>query len=79
VVIGNAPKREGKRWFNDKYRETVKKRIELRKKVLQSLSEKKIDMKTKITEIEENRKTPKNSLKTAIKLKKVSNYKQKCF
>jgi len=35
-VIGNAPKREGRAWFNDKCREAIKKRSELRKKVLQN-------------------------------------------
>ncbi|XP_008179458.1 craniofacial development protein 2-like [Acyrthosiphon pisum] len=39
VVIGNAPKREEKRWFNDKCREAIKKRFELRKKLLQNPSE----------------------------------------
>jgi len=39
VVIGNAPKREGRRWFNDKCRDAIKKRSELRKKLLQKSSE----------------------------------------
>lgn len=38
MVIGNAPKRGGKRWFNDKCQEAVKKRNELRNKVLQNPS-----------------------------------------
>jgi len=39
VVVGNAQKREGKRWFNDKCRDAIMKRIELRKKLLQNPSE----------------------------------------
>lgn len=92
---GNAPKREGRRWFNEKCREAIKKRCEIGKKLLQNLSEenkiihgnrrkethkllrreKRTDMKARIAKIEENRKTPKNSLKTANKLKKVLNRK----
>lgn len=39
VVIGNEPKREGRRWFNDKCRDAIKKHFEFRKKLLQNLSE----------------------------------------
>lgn len=39
MVIGNAPKRERRRRFNDKCRDAIKKCFELRKKLLQNPSE----------------------------------------
>jgi len=38
-VIENVPKREGRLWFDDKYLEAVKKRSELRKKLLKNPTE----------------------------------------